>query len=70
MSYKKKLLRAKPEEKVRQWWIYRLRDTYGYSFEKISVEVKVTVGSTEAKKRADIVVYTDKRKKTLEFLLR
>ncbi len=59
-----KLLKAKPEEKVRQWWIYRLRDTYGYSFEQISVEVKVTVGSTEAKKRADIVVYTDKSKKT------
>ena len=61
---RKKLLKAKPEEKVRQWWIYRLRDSYGYAFEQISVEVKVIVGSTEAKKRADIVVYTDKMKKT------
>ena len=49
---------------MRQWWIYRLRDSYGYAFEQISVEVKVIVGSTEAKKRADIVVYTDKTKKT------
>lgn len=53
----------KPEEKVRQWWIYRLRDTYGYKFGQLSVEVPVRVGSTEAKKAADIVVYKniDKR---------
>lgn len=57
-----KLYKAKPEEKVRQWWIYRLKEVYGYNFSQISVEVKVIVGSTEAKKRADIVVYTDDRK--------
>lgn len=54
----------KPEEKVRQWWIYRLRDTYGYSFSQMSVEVPVKVGSGEAKKKADIVVYTDSTKRT------
>src|SRR5690554_7904876 len=54
---------GKPEEIVRQWWIYRLRDTYGYSFEQLSVEVSVKVGSTEAKKKADIVVYKDKSKR-------
>lgn len=58
-----KLYKAKPEEIVRQWWIYRLRDAYGYEFSQIDVEVKVIVGSTEAKKRADIVVYTDAKKK-------
>lgn len=58
-----KLYKAKPEEMVRQWWIYRLRDAYGYEFSQIDVEVKVIVGSTEAKKRADIVVYTDAKKK-------
>lgn len=58
-----KLYKAKPEEIVRQWWIFRLRDTYGYDFSQIDVEVKVIVGSTEAKKRADIVVYTDAKKK-------
>ena len=45
---RKKLYKAKPEEKVRQWWIYRLKEVYGYSFSQISVEVKVIVGSTEA----------------------
>ncbi|PIB25881.1 hypothetical protein BFP76_12840 [Amylibacter kogurei] len=54
---------AKPEEKVRQWWIYRLRDTYGYGFNQLSVEVSVKVGSSEAKKKADIVVYADKTKR-------
>ena len=61
---RKKLYKAKPEEKVRQWWIYRLKEVYGYSFSQISVEVKVIVGSTEAKKRADIVVYMDDKKAT------
>ena len=59
---RKKLYKAKPEEKVRQWWLYRLKEDYGYSFDQIDVEVKVRVGSTEAKKRADIVVYKDSKK--------
>ena len=61
---RKKLYKAKPEEKVRQWWLYRLKEVYGYNFSQIAVEVKVIVGSTEAKKRADIVVYTDEKKAT------
>jgi len=52
----------KPEEKVRQWWLYRLKEVYGYSFNQMDVEVKVTVGSTEGKKSADIVVYQDSKK--------
>lgn len=54
---------GKPEEIVRQWWIYRLRDQYGYSFEQMSAEVSIKVGSTEGKKKADIVVYRDRSKK-------
>jgi type I restriction enzyme M protein len=50
-----------PEEKVRQWWLYRLREVYNYEFDQIDVEVKVTVGAAEARKRADIVVYQDNR---------
>lgn len=50
----------KPEEIVRQWWIYRLRDVYNYDFAQLEVEVSVKVGSAESKKKADIVVYTDK----------
>ena len=56
-------LNNKPEEIVRQWWLYRLRELYNYSFDQIEVEVSVKVGSTEAKKKADIVVYTDSTKK-------
>ena len=55
-SYK---VNNKPEEKVRQWWLYRLVEVYGYSFSQMDVEVKVKVGSAEAKKAADIVVYTN-----------
>jgi len=54
---------SKPEEIVRQYWIYRLKEVYGYSFEQIAVEVSIRVGSTEAKKKADIVVYSDVSKK-------
>ncbi|MCI1218557.1 N-6 DNA methylase [Bifidobacterium crudilactis] len=54
----------KPEEIVRQKCLYKLRDMYGYSFDQISVEVPVKVGSTIAKKRADIVVYTNSKKNT------
>ncbi len=53
---------AKPEEIVRQKLLYELRDHYGYTWDQISVEVPVTVGSAESKKAADIVVYTDARK--------
>lgn len=54
---------SKPEELVRQWWLYRLRDQYGYPFNQIGVEVPVKVGSTEAKKKADIVVFRDATKR-------
>ncbi|SEJ05374.1 N-6 DNA methylase [Frateuria terrea] len=54
---------GKPEEIVRQWWLYRLRDHYGYQFSQIGVEVPVKVGATEAKKKADIVVYKDSTKR-------
>lgn len=54
----------KPEEKVRQWWIYRLKEVYKYEFSQIDVEVQVKVGSTEAKKKADIVVYQDSKRLT------
>ena len=53
-----------PEEKVRQWWLYQLKEAYGYSFSQMDVEVRVTVGSTEAKKKADIVVYQDSKRAT------
>ena len=53
---------SKPEEIVRQWWLYRLKEVYGYDFSDIDVEVSVKVGAAEAKKKSDIVVYRDKKK--------
>lgn len=54
---------SKPEEIVRFWWLYRLHTVYEYAFEQMVCEVPVLVGSTEAKKKADIVVYTDEARK-------
>lgn len=36
---------SKPEEKVRFWWLYRLKNEYGYPFDQLDVEVSVKVGS-------------------------
>ncbi len=65
-----RLYKAKPEEKVRQWWIYRLKEVYGYSFSQIEVEVKVRVGSTEAKKEPILLYIRMKKRKFLEYSLR
>ena len=47
---------AKPEEIVRQLFIKKLLDDYGYSKERIQVEKDVWFGSGISDKRADIVV--------------
>lgn len=47
---------AKPEEVVRQLYIKKLIDHYGYPKERIRVEKEVYFGSTVHEKRADIVV--------------
>jgi len=48
--------RAHPEEIVRQLFIKKLMDEYGYPRERIQVERAVTFGSGVGTKRADIVV--------------
>ncbi len=48
--------RAHPEEIVRQLYIKKLMDDYGYPKERIQVEKPVFFGSGMGKKRADIVV--------------
>jgi type I restriction enzyme M protein len=47
---------AKPEEIVRQLYLYRLIHTYKYPSSRIAVEKGVYFGSSVATKRADIVV--------------
>lgn len=48
---------AKPEEIVRQLFLYRLLNTYKYPASRIAVEKGVQFGSSIAEKRADIVIY-------------
>ena len=47
----------RPEEIVRQLFLFELTDNYGYPIEKIKVEESVSFG--REKKRADIVVYQE-----------
>jgi len=47
----------KPEEVVRQLFLYELTDKYNYPVDKIKIEEKVSFG--REKKRADIVVYQE-----------
>jgi len=47
---------AKPEEIVRQLYLYRLMNSYGYPSRRIALEKAVYFGSSIAEKRADIVI--------------
>lgn len=49
----------KPEEVVRQLYLARLMDEYGYERRRMAVEHIVRIG--RAKKRADIVIFDEKR---------
>lgn len=56
---KKKWLVLTPEEKVRQEYIERLRDNYGYSYEQMRQEIPVAEGNGRGTggARADIIVW-------------
>ena len=56
---KKKWLVLTPEEKVRQEYIKRLVDNYGYSYEQMGQEVPVAEGNERGTggARADIIVW-------------
>lgn len=58
---KDKYLVAKPEEVVRQLWIRRLLNEYGYSKERIDVEKVIKFGSRDYG-LADIVVFRENHK--------
>ena len=53
---RRKDILAKPEEAVRQLWIYRLTKQYCYSLDRIAVEYPITFGR-DTYNRADIVVF-------------
>ena len=51
---------AKPEEIIRQLWIYRLVHHYNYALKRLAVEYPITFGR-DTSKRADIVIFDDDR---------
>jgi len=50
---------GKPEELIRQLWIYKLNKYYGYPLERLAEEVSVQFGREIHKKFADIVIYKE-----------
>jgi type I restriction enzyme M protein len=64
---RRKDILAKPEEAVRQLWILRLTQIYGYPLKRIAVEYPITFGR-DTSKRADIVVF-DVDRPTIPFVI-
>lgn len=58
---RKKEIKLTPEEIVRQLYINKLNKEYGYSLDRMEVEVPVKMGRDDSK-RADIVIYADQAK--------
>lgn len=58
---------AKPEEIIRQLWIYRLLNEYKYPLSRLSVEYPITFGR-DSSKRADIVIF-DADRPTVPYLI-
>lgn len=51
--------KASPEEIVRQLWVYKLINHYGYKQDEIELEKSIQFGTEVGTKAADIVVYRD-----------
>ena len=49
--------KSSPEEIVRQLWLYKLHNVYGYPMDHIEVEYPVDFGTVTAEKAADILVF-------------
>lgn len=60
--------KSSPEEIVRQLWVWKLINYYGYSPEQIRCEIPVQFGSAEATKFADIAVYWNTDLETVKIL--
>ena len=58
---------AKPEEIIRQLWIYRLINHYGYDLKRLTVEYPITFGRDDSK-RGDIVVF-DADRPTVPYII-
>lgn len=65
--YDEKKLTSKPEEIVRQLWLYKLNKDYKYQLERIDTEKSIHFGREIHAKAADIVVY--KKDKITPFII-
>lgn len=61
--------KSSPEEIVRQLWVYKLIQQYGYKEDEIGLEVGVQFGTEVGTKAADIVVYTSAAKATPKIIV-
>ena len=50
--------KSAPEEIVRQLWVYKLINQYGYKVDELDLEKGVQFGTEVGTKAADIIVYT------------
>ena len=56
--------KSAPEEIVRQLWVHKLMQQYGYQVDEIDLEKDVQFGTAVGTKAADIIVYADATKVT------
>jgi type I restriction enzyme M protein len=61
--------KSAPEEIVRQLWVYRLIQQYGYKADEIDLEKSVQFGTEVGTKAADIIVYNDSTKVTPKIIV-
>src|SRR3989344_3808867 len=59
--------KGRPEEIIRQLWLYKLNKDYGYPFDRIDIEKSIHFGHEIHAKSADIVVY--KKDKITPFII-
>jgi type I restriction enzyme M protein len=64
---REKEIAAKPEEIIRQLWLYRLEHHYKYPIARLGVEYPITFGR-DTSKRADIVIF-DADRPTVPYLI-
>ena len=61
--------KSAPEEIVRQLWVYKLIQQYGYKVDEIDLEKSVQFGTEIGTKAADIIIYTDSSKETPKIIV-
>jgi len=61
--------KSAPEEIIRQLWVYKLINQYGYQKDEIDLEASVQFGVEVGTKAADVIVYTDNAKDTPKIIV-